>query len=191
MDRRQQKTRAAVFSAFSSLLSRKKFTAITVQEIIDEANIGRSTFYAHFETKDDLLRELCRDIFDHVFSDSLEQEKGHDFSHTPYPIEEKITHILYHLQENRTSLNGILSCESSDLFLHFFKQYLREVFAPYVCQQNYKAPADYVMNHIVCDFAETVRWWITRAEQYSPQEVSAFFMETNPFGYGKQQSDRL
>ena len=47
---------------------------------IDEADVGRSTFYAHFETKDGLLREMCRSIFDHVLEEHQHREASHDFS---------------------------------------------------------------------------------------------------------------
>ncbi|MCQ2501769.1 MAG: TetR/AcrR family transcriptional regulator, partial [Lachnospiraceae bacterium] len=75
MDRRQKKTRMAVYEAFTSLLETKSYGNITVQEIIDRADIGRSTFYSHFETKDELLKSLCTDIFEHVFAEDLGKEK--------------------------------------------------------------------------------------------------------------------
>ena len=67
MDRRQRKTREAIFNAFTGLLSQKDYTQITVGEIIDRADIGRATFYAHFETKEILLKEFCRELFCHIF----------------------------------------------------------------------------------------------------------------------------
>ena len=66
MDRRQSKTRKAVFNAFVELLSEKGYSNTTIQDIITRADIGRSTFYSHFETKDDLLNALCESIFEHA-----------------------------------------------------------------------------------------------------------------------------
>ena len=62
MDRRQRKTREAIFKAFTELLSAKDFDQITVGEIIKLSDVGRSTFYSHFETKDFLLKELCEEL---------------------------------------------------------------------------------------------------------------------------------
>ncbi|MBQ3918283.1 MAG: TetR/AcrR family transcriptional regulator, partial [Oscillospiraceae bacterium] len=106
MDRRQRKTRNAIFAAFSSLLGRKSYSAMTVQDILDEADIGRSTFYAHFETKDELLRAMCTDIFSHVFSDEIMSEETHDFSDKD-SFQDHITHILCHLREKQQHIKGI------------------------------------------------------------------------------------
>lgn len=92
MDRRQQKTRKAIFDALSELLESKRFENITVQEIIDTANIGRSTFYAHFETKDDLLKSMCTDIFHHIFTSGLPQESDLDYSEGSPNLELKLGH---------------------------------------------------------------------------------------------------
>ena len=56
MDRRAARTRRSLHQALISLILRKGYDAITVQEIIDEADIGRATFYAHYRGKEDLLR---------------------------------------------------------------------------------------------------------------------------------------
>ena len=67
MDRRQKKTRENIFKAFIELLSKKHYNNITVGEIIERADVGRATFYSHFETKDFLLKELCEELFCHIF----------------------------------------------------------------------------------------------------------------------------
>jgi len=54
-DRRVQRTRQLLRGALLSLIQEKGFEALTVQDIIDRANVGRATFYAHFDNKDDLL----------------------------------------------------------------------------------------------------------------------------------------
>jgi AcrR family transcriptional regulator len=55
MDRRVRKTQAAVYSAFVALIIERGYDAISVQDIIDEADVGRTTFYAHFRSKKELL----------------------------------------------------------------------------------------------------------------------------------------
>lgn len=56
MDRRVRKTREALYSAFTALVVEKGYEAISVQDIIDGADVGRTTFYAHFKNKEELLR---------------------------------------------------------------------------------------------------------------------------------------
>lgn len=50
MERRRKKTRQAILAAFQELLAHKRYENIIVQEIIEAADVGRSTFYTHFET---------------------------------------------------------------------------------------------------------------------------------------------
>jgi AcrR family transcriptional regulator len=54
-DRRVQRTQRLLREALVALIREKGFEALSVQEIIDRANVGRATFYAHFDNKEDLL----------------------------------------------------------------------------------------------------------------------------------------
>ncbi len=66
---RIQKSRKLLHQALISLILEKNYESITVQQILDRANVGRSTFYMHFRDKDELLimgfehlREILHDI---------------------------------------------------------------------------------------------------------------------------------
>ena len=54
-ERRVQRTRRLLHKALMSQVLEKKYESITVQEILDVADVGRSTFYTHFQDKDELL----------------------------------------------------------------------------------------------------------------------------------------
>ena len=123
MDRRQQKTRQAIFQALSGLLTEKRFHQITVEEIAQRANIGRSTFYAHFETKEELLAQMCREIFSHVLAPRLEGEDTHGFSleRDPYAL---VTHLLYHIRDKRRDLAAIIAGGQGEGFWGPFQQWV-------------------------------------------------------------------
>lgn len=83
MDRRQKKTRQAIIDAFVKLLTKTSYEKVSVKDIIDAADVGRSTFYSHFETKDDLARQICFELFDHIFSPDIPSCSTHNFSDMP------------------------------------------------------------------------------------------------------------
>lgn len=180
MDRRQRKTREAIFEAFGTLLSKKNYSKITVQDIIDEANIGRTTFYAHFETKDNLLKEMCTDLFEHVFSENLAAESTHDFSMETGNPRAMITHILYHLLDNRRNIIGIFTGDSADLFLGYFRPYLDELLAARMLSgtdlSRTAIPHSFLANHISSSFVGMVQWWIKNKLKQKPDELADYFM---------------
>src|SRR5882757_7950674 len=56
IDRRATRTRAMLQEAHVALIMNKGYEAMTIQDICDTANVGRSTFYTHYKSKDDLRR---------------------------------------------------------------------------------------------------------------------------------------
>ncbi len=179
MDRRQQKTRAAVFAAFSTLLERKSYSKITVQEIIDTANIGRSTFYAHFETKDDLLKALCEELFGHIINSAMDGTHTHGLYSDGNAPQSIFCHLLLHLQENDHNILGLLSGESSEIFLRYFNDSLKKLVQMQFVNQNRKnntdIPQDFLVNHISGSFVEMVFWWLKDGKKYKPEELDCYF----------------
>ncbi|BEK90857.1 TetR/AcrR family transcriptional regulator [Nocardia seriolae] len=84
-DRRVRRTRMALHRALIELMQQRPYARITVQDIIDRADIGRSTFYAHYQDKDDLLLVSC---MEHVRAEIKAQLARYDGDPPPLaPIE--------------------------------------------------------------------------------------------------------
>lgn len=180
MDRRQRKTREAIFDSFIKLLSQKSFSQITVSDIIEEADIGRATFYAHFETKDFLLKELCRELFCHI--SDMTQENSCDHRHifscdSPDPV---FLHLLKHLTKNDNHILELLSGKNNELFLRYFKSELlilaENQLDSFSLGRKAELPRDFLINHIACVFVETVNWWIRGKTKQSPEEIYTYFL---------------
>ena len=172
MDRRQKKTRSAILKAFSALLERRRYEQISVQDIIERADVGRSTFYAHFETKDALLKALCSDIFDHIF-----EGETCEYSSKNEGLKETLAHILWHLKEKQGDVKGLLGSESGELLMQYFKEYLYLLFQKRIGEFHTQAPEDFLLHHLVGAFAETVYWWVKRDMQDEPALVAGYFID--------------
>ena len=169
-DRRITKTRKAIYTAFLQLLNQKNFESITVQEIIDLADVGRSTFYSHYESKELLLDELCRYLFHHLF------EREENISTEAY-----LAHIFSHFKKNQDHVTSLLFSKN-DYFLRQLQKELEHHVYPMVAedlQVSYSnIPASYLKHYVVTNFIETLTWWLKKGKSYTKQEVILFYLET-------------
>ena len=178
MDRRQRKTREAIFAAFTDLLSKKDFNQITVGEIIDRADIGRATFYSHFETKDFLLKAFCEELFCHIF-DTERNETEHKHIFNCDGADSVFLHLFQHLQRNDNNILVLLSSQNNELFLKYFKVNLeilveRHIFL-FESYNTKDVPNSFWKNHIVSSFIETIKWWISNGMKESPETLTQYF----------------
>ena len=179
MDRRQRKTREAILTALVDLLSQKDFGQITVSEIIDRADVGRATFYSHFETKDFLLKELCEELFCHIFdaADPAAPEHRHLFDcDAPSSA---FLHLFQHLQKNDNHILELLSCRNNELFLGYFKNSLRTLVIRqlplFENRRSSALPESFWVDHIASTFVETVRWWLNNGRKETPETITEYF----------------
>ncbi len=179
MDRRQKKTREAIFNAFTALLSKQNYHQISVQAIIDAANVGRTTFYAHFETKDYLLKELCEELFDHIINTAIGTECHCSFGTATDSV---FLHLLRHLQENDRHILELLSSENNEIFMRYFKSNLKKLILSQHAEKgafsNTTLPEDYLVNHIASSFVETVSWWLAHKRRETPEVIAKYFLAT-------------
>ena len=179
MDRRQRKSRTAIFKAFVKLLSEQDFNQITVADIIDEADVSRATFYAHFETKDYLLKELSGELFCHIFDSATNNNNEHKHIFNCNAPDSVFLHLFKHFEKNDNNILELLAGRNNDLFLRYFKENLKELVATQqttldLCN-NSELPQNYIINHISSTFVETVRWWVDNGMKETAEEINEYF----------------
>jgi len=171
-DRRVQKTRRLLLDAFGSLLLEKRYDAIVVREILDRANVGRSTFYTHFRDKDELLVSAIRDLLRTAApsSPSLERrsERVIEFSR---PIFE---HIARHLRAGK----GRMGLRSRAVVHERLRQVLAERLMDELetgARGAARLPRELLVQHVTTSFVTVLNWWVESGKKLSPAEIDAMF----------------
>ena len=176
LDRRQRKTRQAIYRAFEDLMAEMHYSAVTVVQIIERADIGRSTFYAHFETKEDLLDDMCSDMFGHVFEGVNAYCVGHE-DLADMSLAGKLAHLLYHLRDSYNGVCGKLIAEGEPHFTTRFKRELEVLFAREAGAAGTAGndmPADLRAAMHASAFMEAVSWWLDRGADVAPEQLAAW-----------------
>lgn len=180
MDRRQRKTRNAIFQAFIEILSEKNVAKITVEEIIQRADVGRATFYAHFPTKDFLVKELCEELFCHIFDQYDESRKHHQHIFRCDEPDSIFLHLLLHLSQNDNHILDLLTGRNNELFSDYFKRGLTELITSHLPMflqgKSPGLPDNFWINHVVSTFIETVHWWVHHQMKETPEEIHQYFI---------------
>lgn len=177
MDRRIIKTRRIIFKAMNTLMLTMPYDKIQVKDIIEFAEIGRSTFYAHFETKEDLAQAICFELFDHVFKSHVENCKVHSGSDKAYTMQEKFSHFFSHFQNKQDYYKPFLTYEEGRLLTRFFKAYIEQnVTVKFTKPGMVATQRDYMLNYIFFALLGTLEWWLKNRMQVSPEKLAEYFM---------------
>lgn len=173
-------TNEKIYRAFAETLLEKDYEDMRIQDVLDKSGVARSTFYAHYKTKEDLLKSVCSTIFGHVFSHTLEEEKSHDFSKSSlFDYKHFITHILYHLHDEKTLIHAILLSQGRDLFLEYLRSALDEfatacVDNGFVKKKN--VPRELRVDLVKESFILIVKYWDKTGFKDTPETLTEYFI---------------
>lgn len=177
MDRRRRKTQQAIFKAFEELMSEEHYSQVTVAQIIVRADVGRSTFYGNFETKDDLTDRICKEMFDHIFSGVNDSCATHADLDIP-GLRGMLAHLLYHLRDAHSGVCGKLLMEGEPHFTTYFREKLTELFEANMPEVPPEVPDDLMKDMLVSSFCEAVSWWFKGGCAHEPERVATWFLLT-------------
>jgi AcrR family transcriptional regulator len=162
-DRRIQKTMKLLHEALGALIREKPYDEIVVQEILDRANVGRSTFYMHFRDKDELLVSGIHDMLGSVRSPVEAQPSG-----KPYERLMRFSlPVFQHIHEHRHTGTAMMGMRGRAIVHEHLQKVLAEQIADDVrnhVQGRRKAPGqvppDLLVQYVASTFILVLNWWV-------------------------------
>jgi AcrR family transcriptional regulator len=169
-DRRIQRTRNTLTAALLSLLSERGWDELSVQDICDRANVGRSTFYAHFRNKEELLASG----FSHLRA--ALQQRSASTAAGPSVRFRFVGGLLEHLVENRNVFRAIVGRRSG----HVVQTRFRELVLQLVSDDLEKAGSskwrrDATARFLAGALFELLAWAVDSDSRRSARDVEALF----------------
>ena len=178
-DRRVQRTHQLLQTALMTLIQEKGYEALTVQEIIDRANVGRATFYAHFDNKEDLLvsrLEGLRASLQARQRDARQRASRHEDRIFAYSRE-----LFVHVDEHRTVFRSMVGKRSGAIIQHLLHKMLVDLVrddvksvAPAKAATG-GMPLEAVAQLIAGGLFGLVLWWVDGPAKLSIEDVDALF----------------
>jgi AcrR family transcriptional regulator len=169
-DQRIRRTRERLGNALITLIQEKPMETVTVQEVLDRAGVGRSTFYLHYRDKDDLLLSQL-EMFLEFMSTRLSKDK--EQSHRVAPVNEFFAHI-----GSQTKLLRMLGDHLPDFFelaqgyfARGIAQRLKERKPPKLRHSELAARS----NALAGSLLSLLRWWLDRGSKESPEAMDDLF----------------
>ena len=186
-DRRVLRTRMALHQALIELILEKRYDKITVQDIIDRADVGRSTFYAHFLDKEDLLMQGFA-----LFSDEL----GSHLETAEHSHEEEAEHVIHslvffrHAGAHHELYKAMLEGGGADVLMeagrrhlmHNIEDHLAEVFDD---GKTAVIPIPVITNFLAGAMLSVLMWWLAEERPFSPEEINSMFQQLATSGVEK------
>lgn len=169
MDRRIAKTKKAIFQAFLTLLNDKGYDEMRVQDVIDLADVGRSTFYSHYASKEALLEELCQDLFHHLFDGRQEDD-----------VQVLLTHLFKHFRTNQDRVASLLQSRNPYFLRELGNELQHDIFPKikddYLESKN-DIPETLLIHFVTTTFVETVNWWLQQRKKVDETTLTTYFLQ--------------
>lgn len=172
-DARSRRTCERLGSAMIALIQEKPVAEVTIQDVLERASVGRSTFYSHYRDKDDLLLSQLEQFLEYM-STTLSKRK--DRSPRLVPVAEMFDHIGHQNKLLRTLSDAGFLPDFYDLAQGYFERGIARRLVESKRLPNL-SPAELEVRAtaIAGSLLSLLRWWIDHGDKVSPQGMDELF----------------